>query len=210
MLTKQFFETSRGRIVALLQRGPLTADDIAGQMGLTPSAIRAQLTGMERDGLVQRAGTRTGPTRPSQVFELTPGVEQLLSRAYIPLVVHLLHAVTKQQSTGEVNRLMRDAGKAFASELNTRVDPKATFASRVNQASEILNRELGAVTHVVKGNSGLIIKGTGCPLSAITGKHRPVCLVIESLVQDIVRAPVHECCDRDRRPRCCFEVSATP
>jgi predicted ArsR family transcriptional regulator len=69
----------------------------------------------------------------------------------------------------------------------------------------MLNDHLGATTHV-EGNGAIIIRGTGCPLAALTGKHRGVCLAMESLVTEIVGTPVHECCDRNSRPRCCFEI----
>ena len=84
MLRQQLLDTSRGRIVTLLRRGGLTVDEIAGQVALTPNAVRAQLMAMERDGVVRRTGRRPGTTRPSHVFELTPEVEQLLSQAYVP------------------------------------------------------------------------------------------------------------------------------
>jgi predicted ArsR family transcriptional regulator len=92
MLKKQLLDSSRGRIVTLLLGGGLTADDIASKLGVTRSAIRAQITGMERDGVVRRSGQRPGTTRPSNVFELTAEVEQLLSSAYIPLLTHLIDA----------------------------------------------------------------------------------------------------------------------
>jgi len=57
-------------------------------------------------------------------------------------------------------------------------------------------------------NGGYVIRGTGCPLSALTGKHPAVCLALESLVTEIVGAPVHECCESAGRPRCCFEVKS--
>src|SRR5262245_42212510 len=93
MWKKQLLDSSRGRIVALLQQRNLTADDLAATLGLTPNAIRAQLTAMERDGLVQRAGRRPGTTRPSHIFELTPEVEQLLSRAYLPFLTQLVRLI---------------------------------------------------------------------------------------------------------------------
>ena len=94
MLRKQFLETSRGRIAALLQRGGLTAEEMAAQLGLTTNAVRSQLLVMERDGLVRRAGHKRGATRPALVFELTAEVEQLLSGAYIPLLTHLLRVLS--------------------------------------------------------------------------------------------------------------------
>ena len=80
-LRKQLLDTSRGRIVSLLHEGARTADDIASNLRLTRSAVRIQMTGMERDGLVRRTGKRPGTTRPSQIFELTPEAELLLSLA---------------------------------------------------------------------------------------------------------------------------------
>jgi predicted ArsR family transcriptional regulator len=71
MLRQQLLDTSRGRIVMLLQGGGLTADDIATRLRLTRSAVRVQIAAMERDGVVRKAGKRPGTTRPSHVFELT-------------------------------------------------------------------------------------------------------------------------------------------
>ena len=58
----------RGRIITLLQARPLTIEELATQLRLTANAVRAQLTAMERDGLVQRAGRRPGTTRPSHIL----------------------------------------------------------------------------------------------------------------------------------------------
>ena len=66
-------------------------------------------------------------------------------------------------------------------------------------ASQVLNEQLGALTRVEK-NGHFVIRGAGCPLSAITGKHPGVCLAMESLVSEIVGAPVHECRIRDASP----------
>src|SRR5690348_13934496 len=84
MLKRQLLDSTRGRIVAQLQRGPLAVDDIAAELELTRNAVRNHITAMERDGVVQRVGRRPGTTRPFQTYELTPEVDHLLSRAYIP------------------------------------------------------------------------------------------------------------------------------
>src|SRR5262245_35453540 len=108
MLRKQLLDSSssRGRIVALLRRGALTADEVAAELGLTSAAIRAHITAMERDGIVQRAGQRSGTTRPSQMFAVTPEVEQLLSGAYVPLLIELVRQSTARFKPGELRKLM--------------------------------------------------------------------------------------------------------
>ena len=164
------------------------------------------MTAMERDGVVRRVGRRPGTTRPSHLFELTPEVEQLLSRAYIPLLTHLVGVFAGGLPPDQVDTLLRQAGKSLADELTIGKRLSGGLRSRVSLASELLNEQLGAVTHVEE-NGGYVIRGAGCPLSALTGKHPAVCLAIESLVERIVGASVRECCDRTGRPNCCFKIA---
>ena len=205
LLRKQLLDTSRGRIVALLRRGGLTADDVASKLGLTRSAIRLQFTAMERDGVARRAGRRPGTTRPSHVFELTPEVEQLLSKAYVPLLTHLVQVFADGLPATQVEDLLRQAGKRLADELSQGKRLAGNLRSRVVMASEMLNDQLGAMTRVEE-KSAYVIRAAGCPLAALTGKHPGVCMAMESLVSEVVGVPAVECCNRIGRPQCCFEI----
>jgi predicted ArsR family transcriptional regulator len=204
MFRQQLLDTSRGRIVSLLQRGPLTVDDMASKLKLSASGVRIQITAMERDGVLRRRGSRAGTTRPSRVFELTPEVEQLLSQAYIPLLTQLVDVFAETLPERQVDALLKQVGEKLARQLS-RGRPSGSLRSRVLLASEVLNTDLGAVTRVEE-NGRYVIRGEGCPLSALTGKHPAVCRAMESLVKELVGAPVHECCERAQRPRCCFEI----
>ena len=205
MLRKQLLDTSRGRIVTLLRRGELTAEDIATNLGLTASAVRMQVTAMARDGVVRKVGTRPGTTRPSHLFELTPEVERLLSKAYLPVLTHLVDVFAESLPAQEVERLLRLTGTALAHEVSAGKLAAGGLKQRVGRASGLMNEHLGALTHV-ESAGGLRIRGAGCPLSALTGKHPGVCLAIETFVSEIVGVAVRECCDRGKRPQCCFEV----
>jgi predicted ArsR family transcriptional regulator len=206
ILRQQLLDTSRGRIVALLRVGGLTADDIAVALGLTRSAVRIQITAMERDGVIRRAGKRPGTTRPSHIFELTPEVEELLSKAYIPLLTQLVSVFADALPAQQIEALLRRTGKALAKELSRGKRLTGSLQARVTAASRILNDDLGATTHVER-NGKIVIRGVGCPLAALTGKHRGVCLAMESLVTEVVGTPATECCERSDRPRCCFEIA---
>ena len=205
MLRQQLLDTSRGRIVTLLRRGALTVDEIASALNLTANGVRAHITAMERDGVVTRVGQRPGTTRPFQVFELTPEVEQLLSQAYVPLLMQLVQVFSNALPPEQVDALMREAGKGLANELPSGKRRSGSLHARVSAASELLNEELGAVTHV-EANGGFVIRGVGCPLAALTGKHPAVCRAMESLLTELLGVEVSECCEREARPRCCFEI----
>src|SRR5687767_6177138 len=165
MLRQQLLDTSRGRIVALLREGVLNADDIARKLRLTRSAVRVQITAMERDGVVRKVGKRAGTTRPSHLFALTPEVEQLLSKAYVPLLTHLVGVFAEALPTDQLETLLRRTGKGLAHELSRGKRPVGGLKARVVAASEMMNEHLGALTHVER-NGSLVIKGAGCPLAA--------------------------------------------
>jgi predicted ArsR family transcriptional regulator len=204
-----FLGGSRGRLLGLLRRGGLTVDQIAADLGVSANAVRVQLGGMERRGLVRRGGLQRGATRPSRIFELTPEVEQLLSRAYTPMLVETLQAFASRLPPDTFDDVMRQVGRALALQLDAGAAPTASPAQRIAAASELLNRELGASTEVQRSNGHYVIRGHGCPLSAVTGKHRGVCLALESLLEALVRCRVQECCSRRGRPSCCFTVECS-
>jgi predicted ArsR family transcriptional regulator len=206
VLRKQFLETSRGRIAELLQRGPSTVDQLASALRLTPNAVRAQLIVMERDGLVRRAGLVPGTTRPSHRFELTPALEQLLSGAYLPLLTHMMRVFAKAIPRDRLNVLMRQTGKSLADAVSGGTRLSGDLSARVKKANEFLGTELGAVTHVARSDGGFVIEGEGCPLAAITDKEPAVCVAVAALLQELVGTSVRECCNREGRPRCCFEI----
>jgi predicted ArsR family transcriptional regulator len=208
-LHPQFFESSRGRIVSALRRSTATADELAASLGQTRHAIRAQLRGMERDGLVESAGFRPGTTRPFVVYRLTAEVEQLLSHAYIPFLSRLIQVFASRQVAQEFESVMRETGRGLARDFDCREDGGRSLKLRVAAASRLLNQELGALTHVEQDGDGLTIKGAGCPLSALTDKNPGACLAIESFLAECLGVQVSECCDRHERPRCCFRIRAS-
>jgi len=205
VLRKQFLQTSRGRIAALLQRGGRTAEELASRLRLTTSAVRAQLAGMERDGLVRRAGQKRGATRPSHMFELTAEVEQLLSGMYVPLLNHLVRVFTSELRTAQVRKIMRDTGRSLAGDFPV-ARRAASLEERVRAANELMIAQLGAATHVERRNGAFVIRGASCPIAAISRKHPSSCLMVEAFLQEVVAAPVGQCCERRGRPRCCFEI----
>jgi len=190
----------------LLQSGGMTVDEIAGQLGLSLNAVRVQLTSLERDGIVHRARSERRTTRPSHVFELTAEAQQWLSTAYIPFLTHVLDAIVRRRRSAEVGALMRDVGKSLAETLRARAVSTGPLEARAAAASQILNEELGAVTHVERVDHHVVIRGYGCPLAALTRGHSTVCLALETLVMELTNSRVRECCTREQPPRCCFEI----
>ncbi len=191
-----------GRIIELLRRGPRTIDEVASAVGLTRTAVRAQLAALQQDGSVEARGTRRGTSKPSQTYGVTAQAELLLSKAYIPILTQLFRVLADRVPGEEFDAMMRAVGRRL---MIGRVPQQGTLRERATAGSTLLN-ELGGTTEVVEENSHFLIRGHGCPLSAVTTQHAEACSTIESLLTEFVGLPVVKRCDRYERRRCCFEV----
>jgi hypothetical protein len=67
---------------------------------------------------------------------------------------------------------------------------------------------LGAPNEVEHVDGAVRIRGFGCLLAAAVQGRPQVCRAMETLLAEFLATPVHECCERGERPRCCFEIVA--
>jgi predicted ArsR family transcriptional regulator len=197
---------TRGSIIDLIRRARPSATEIASALGLTYNAVRSHLAALERDGLIRKAGLRRGETRPSTVYELAPGVDDALSRAYMPFASQLMRALGDRLSDADLTDLMRDVGQRLASDWPR---PHGALAQRIDAASALL-QELGAPNEIERSNGTVRIRGFGCLLAAAVHGRPHVCHAMETLLRELIGAPVRECCERGATPRCCFEIESAP
>ena len=193
---------TRGRIIDLIRRSPTTVTEIADRLELTYNAVRGHLTALERDGLIRSAGVRRGGTRPSAVYELAPGVDDALSRAYMPFASHLVRSLGERLPERQLDDIMGAVGRRLAAEWPRAQGP---IVERVERASALL-QELGAPNEVERVDHTVRIRGFGCLLAAAVQGKPHVCRAMEALLSEFLETPVHECCERGERPRCCFEI----
>ncbi len=97
---------TRERIITLLRRSPLTANELATRVGLTHNAVRGHLAALQRDGLVREGGRRASGSRPAVIYELLPEAEAVFSRAYVPFVAHLLKVLQERLTEDELDRAL--------------------------------------------------------------------------------------------------------
>ena len=198
---KRFFESTRGQIVTILRASPCTVDELAEKLELTDNAVRAHLSTLERDGLVRQSGLRRGPRKPHFTYILTDEADKLFPKAYDALLNQLITVLKTRLSPPEIESTLREVGRAMAAN----VPAGQNLESRVQNALKVLEA-IGGAAAVVKHEDKFVIEGSGCPLAAAVTVHPEVCQLAESLVAEIVKAPVHEYCDRDGRPKCRFEI----
>ncbi len=205
---RQFFASTRGRVVTLLRRGGRTVEELARALGLTDNGVRAHLGVLERDGIARQRGTVSrgggGGGKPAYVYELSPEAEALFPKAYSPVLRRLLDVMSERLEPEETEALLRAVGRRIADERGVPADSSAR--ALLEAAVAVLN-ELGGLAELEECDSTFVVRGYSCPLTDVAPGHPEVCRLAEALLTEIAGAPVHEHCDRGEIPRCCFEVA---
>lgn len=202
---QRFFTSTRGQIVSLLRRSARTVEELAKALDLTLNAVRVHLAALGRDGLVQQRGTvsRSTSGKPAYVYELTPAVENLFSKAYEPMFRGLLGVLREQLTPEESKALLRRVGRRMA---QGRTVEQGSVRAQLEACVEVLN-ELGGLAELEERNGDFIIRSYNCPAGAVVVEHPEVCSMMETLLNELVDVSVREHCDRDRRSQCYFEVA---
>ena len=202
---KRVLASTRGRILQLLRTKDQTVNDLAAALQLTDNAVRAHLLSLERDGLILQSGTQPGVRKPHVTYALSGEAEQVFPKAYGPLVDLILTVFERKMTPAELEAGMREVGRKVADEHLGEVKGK-TRQQRINAALRILT-DLGGAARFEKSEGKHFIRGHGCPLAAATGNHPEACLIAETLLTEVIGAPVKEHCVRQPQPSCCFEIS---
>jgi predicted ArsR family transcriptional regulator len=202
---REFFESTRGRLVALLRRKGCTVDELAAGLGLTDNGVRAHLATLERDGLVRRAGSvrrGSGGGKPAYVYELTPEARELFPRAYEPVLGGLLDVLAERLGSEELETLLREAGDRMAS---GRGEPSGGIRERLGAAVDVLD-DLGGLAEIEERDGTFVIRSYGCPLAAVVSGQPQACDLVEAFIAKLTGVRVREHCERGENPRCRFEV----
>lgn len=206
-LGQNFLESTRGQIVGLLRRGMGTVEELAGRLEVTDNAVRAHLSTLERDGLVERRGMRRGSRKPHFAYALTAEAEQLFPKAYSTLFNQLLTVLKQRLSPSELEIILRETAHLLAAG-NT---PKENESqeSRARRALTALE-SLGGASNLQDEDGKLSINSvTSCPFDVSVSKHPEVCRLAEAFLSEVTGLKVKEHCRKGLQPRCSFEISTT-
>jgi predicted ArsR family transcriptional regulator len=200
----RFEKSTRGRIILLLRRSGLTVDELAQKLGLTDNAVRAHLSTLERDGLVEQSGVRRGQGKPAYCYYLTPEAERLFPKPYAMVLSHTLDLLAQRLDPGEVPNIMSALGRQMAgNQLSQGDDQRA----RVSAAVEALNN-LGGLAEMEEDEDAFFIRGYSCPVGEVVPGHPEACLIVEALLASWLGTAVREECDRGTPLRCSFHIPA--
>jgi predicted ArsR family transcriptional regulator len=200
---QRFMGETRVEMLRLLRRSRQTITSLADALRLTDNAVRTHVAVLEREGMVEHVGTqRDTGGKPARVYDLTREGEELFPKAYALVLGGLVEEIARSEGEGRAVELLRAVGRRIGEGV-----PAADGTEARAKAAAAALRSLGGDLEVAAANGGWRLKGYGCPLSAVTVGRPEVCALAQALVEEITGRPVTECCDREGRPRCGFQVA---
>lgn len=201
---KRFWTSTRGRIVLLLRRGHHTVSELAEALHLTSNAVRAHVTGLERDGLVRPSGKRPGLRKPIVTYGLTPEAEQLFPKLYGPILRHVLDVLQERLTMKRLDEIVRAIAHRMAVDYRPIVQASRS-RDRGEQAALVLH-ELGGFCEPEHQDGRVILCCSDCPLSAVVAGHPEVCVLMETVLTEVLGVPVQQRCRAEPQPQCRFEI----
>jgi DeoR family suf operon transcriptional repressor len=166
--------TKRSLLNALKRNGEMGAEDLAAATDLTPSAVRQQLTGLQRDGLVAVEMARMGPGRPRHLYRLTPAADALYPRAYPELTNELLDYVGEAEP-GLVEEIFRRRRQRRIAAARARLRRCRDFAGKMEEMARILDEDGYLAEAVANDDGSYTIVEHNCAILGIALRYGQAC-----------------------------------
>jgi predicted ArsR family transcriptional regulator len=201
---KRLWNSTRGRIILLLRSADRTVNDLAAAVGLSDNAVRTHLDRLERDGLVHATGTRPGIRKPNITFGLTAEAGHLFPKMYGSALRQLLDVLVERLPPKKLDEIIRTVGRRLAAEHRSAVKAKKLQA-RIVEAMAVLT-ESGGACEPEKVDGQFIVHCYDCPLTVAAVGHPEVCLLLETMLADLLGVRVKQRCQAEPSPHCVFQV----
>ncbi|HUO46210.1 MAG TPA: ArsR family transcriptional regulator [Acidimicrobiia bacterium] len=159
---------------ALKRSGELGVEDLAARAGLTVSAVRQQLTGLQRDGLIDVGETRGGPGRPRHLYRLTAAADALYPRAYAELTNELLDYVVDADPE-LMEQIFRRRRQRRIEGARQRLQVQTDFKDKMTELARILDEDGYLAEAIVHEDGTYSIIEHNCAILGIAMRYGQAC-----------------------------------
>ena len=176
--------TRRSILLLLKKRGEASAQELAGDLGITVSAVRQHLSGLTAAGLVAHRQERRGPGRPSHRYSLAAAGEALFPRFYSELTNELLEYV-ETEDPALLDRVFERRRRRRVEHAKRRLDGKP-FAERVAELTAILDAD-GYLADVARRPDGsYLVTEHNCAILGVASRFGQACSSEIGFLRDVM------------------------
>lgn len=166
---------TRRRILELLKlQGPMTADQLAKELGITAMGVRGHLIALERHGWIGHETQQRGMGRPSYMYSLTDIGDELFPRTYPQLVNSLLDALGSLWGEEGIERLFAKRTERLTAQYRLRLADKS-LEERVKGLAQIRTEEGYMADWERRDENTFILREHNCSICQIARRCAQAC-----------------------------------
>ena len=204
---------TKRRIVERLKRvESATASDLAGEFGLTDTALRQHLDALEAAGLVTRSMTEpTGRGRPPVHWQLAPAASLGFPDRHGELSVELIESVRSALGEQALDRVIAARSDRQVTAYSVALDGSDGLGERIGRLADIRSEE-GYLAEVHTDGDAFILIEHHCPIRDAASACGALCgaeldVFQRSLGSNVTVSRTQHVLAGDRR--CAYRVAAT-
>jgi predicted ArsR family transcriptional regulator len=156
---------TKRRIVERLKRvESATATDLAGEFGLTDTALRQHLDALEESGMVSRSMAEpTGRGRPPVHWQLAPGAAEAFPDRHGELSVDLISSLRSTLGDPALDRVIAARSDRQVAQYDYVLDGATNLRDRVQRLADVRSEE-GYLAQVYDDGDDLLLVEHHCPI----------------------------------------------
>ncbi|HMN28226.1 MAG TPA: ArsR family transcriptional regulator [Caldilineaceae bacterium] len=213
--------TVRKHILQILKETEgATVAELADQLGMAPVSVRHHLDILQGDNLIciDRVVRKGSVGRPQQLYVLTDEASGYFPNNFAALAGNLARQLKQVLPPDQVQCAFRAMAHEIASELSNPLAGDEPLEERLAQITEFLNQR-GYLAHweplSETPDDGYLLHKCNCPYAGVSTEHRELCLMDQTLVEELVGEPCRRtqamvdnahCCTYHIRPATSCEI----
>jgi DeoR family suf operon transcriptional repressor len=199
-------------IEVLLRHGPMTVSELGTEIGVTATAIRAQLTRLVGEGWLLRTRRNVGPGRPAGVFAVSERARRFFGAGGPDVSRLLMEEIVRVAGENKARAILERVSHRMAEAARSSIGDGPP-AERVHRLAEFLSREgvVAESAEAVAPARNLRLNVFTCPYNGLAHEHPELCDMERAAFSELVASPVqrHHCM-LDGDPACEFEIGDGP
>ncbi|MCX8103977.1 MAG: transcriptional regulator [Candidatus Bipolaricaulota bacterium] len=167
-------ETRRKVLELLKLHGPMTAQRLAEELGITVMGVRGQLAALERDGIIRHEIVPQKLGRPSYLYSLTELGDELFPRTYAQFAQSLLEAIQAVEGPKALERLFDHRTELLAAQYRARMNGRS-LRERVAELARIRTEEGYMADWEELGKNRFLLTEHNCAICQIAQRCPTAC-----------------------------------
>ena len=164
--------------------GRVGVAELAGMLGVTPTAVRQRLGRLMARGLVQREAVRSGRGRPRHRYQLSRKGLRMTGSNFTDLALALWRAMSSIEDPELRRQMLRRIARTLAEAYGTQIEGFTT-ADRMRSLSELL-AERRVPFSVDRGNRLPVLTAHACPYPELAEKDPDICAMEKMLFSELL------------------------